>query len=280
MNKKLLAMLLLLFLVTQTIGLGTGYFLQLYFAQQPQERPVIVSQNPDDSANGIALIVWILVSTALLLAALKFLKGHLLDALLKVFEALAIFGASWLVFSIVLGDPLGLVLAAALVFCKNIFSKNILLRNIASVFATAGAGALIGTMLGIVPVIVFMVLLSIYDYIAVFKTKHMVSLAKAITKKNLAFTYALPTKEHKFELGTGDLVIPLVFAVSIIGESIKAISYPAVFLPSIVILTASLAGLLLTIDFVSKRIGTALPALPLQTAFMIIAFGIMKAMGF
>ena len=280
MDKRLLAMLALLFLVTQTIGLGTGYFLQLYFAQQPEQKPVIVSQDPNDSANGIALIVWILFSTGLLLAALKFLKGNLLDALLKAFEALAIFGASWLVFSIVLGDPTGLFLAMALVFCKNIFSQSIMMRNIASVFATAGAGALIGTIIGIVPAIVFMALLSIYDYIAVFKTKHMVGMAKAITKKNLAFTYALPTKEHKFELGSGDLVIPLVFSVSILGESINAIAFPLVFVPSIAVLAASFAGLLLTIDFVSKRIGTAVPALPLQTAFMIIAFAIMKELGF
>jgi len=279
MNSKLLAQLAVIFLVTQIIGLGTGYFLQQYFLAQPEQRPGIVSQNPEDSSNGIALIVWILFSTALLLAALKFMKGNLLDALLKIFEALAIFGASWLVFSIVLGDPLGLILAAALVFSKNIFSKSLFLRNVAGVFAAGGAGALIGTAMGIIPVVIFMALLSIYDYIAVFKTKHMVTLAKSITKKNLAFTYALPTEGHKFELGTGDIVIPLVFAVSVLGESMKTIPYPAVFLPSIVVLAASLAGLLLTIDFVSRRVGTAVPALPLQTAFMVTAFAIMKLLG-
>ena len=280
MNKKLLLELVVLFVVTQTIGLATGYFFVQYFQLFPQERPGIVSQNPEDIGNSVGLIVWILFSTAIMLIAIKFFKGKMLAILLKVLEAFVIFGASWIVFSIFLGDFLGLALAIALVACKNIFKKNLMVRNVASVFATAGAGALIGTIFGIVPVLLFIVLLSVYDYIAVFKTKHMVTLAKAITKKNLAFTYALPTKEHKFELGTGDLVIPLTFSVSVLMESTKTLQHPLVLLPSIVVLIASLLGLIVTIDYVSKRIGTAVPALPLQTGFMVIAFFAMKIAGF
>jgi hypothetical protein len=109
----------------------------------------------------------------------------------------------------------------------------------------------------------------------------MVSMAKAITNKNLAFTYALPTKEHKFELGTGDLVIPLIFAVSVLGETMKNVQANGfvLFLPSILVLIASLAGLLITINYVSKKAGTALPALPLQTALMVVVFGILKIFG-
>lgn len=286
MNKKLLAELVLLFLATQTLGIGTGYALQLFFAEQPGARPGIVSQNPEDAANSIGLIVWILLSTAALLIAIKYLKGKMLGVLLRVFEAFAVFGASWLVLSIVfgsyfgaIGDIISLGLALLLVASKNVFKENLMIRNVAGILATAGAGALIGTMLGILPVILFLVLLAVYDYIAVFKTKHMVTLAKAITKKNLAFTYALPTKEHKFELGTGDLVIPLVFAVSVLGESMQRLPHPILFLPSAIVLAASLAGLILTINYVSKRVGTAVPALPLQTAFMVIAFGATKLAG-
>ncbi len=280
MNKTLLAQLTVLFLVTQTIGLGTGWFLVQYFQEKPEERPGIISKNPEDVSNSIALIVWILFSTAIMLVAIKYFKGKLLGVLFRLLEATAVFFASWIVFSIAIGDPIALLLAILLIVCKNVFSQNLMLRNVSTILATAGAGAFVGIMLGVLPALVFMVLLAVYDYIAVFKTKHMVTLAKALTKKNLAFTFALPTKEHKFELGAGDMVIPLAFAVAVLGESAKTLQYPVVFLPSIVVLAASLAGLLLTIDYVSRRVGTALPALPLQTAFMVLAFAIIKIFGF
>ena len=125
-----------------------------------------------------------------------------------------------------------------------------------------------------------LVLLSVYDYVAVFKTKHMVTLAKSVTKKNLSFTYALPTKEHQFELGTGDLVMPLVFATSVLASTKPLYPFPQYLVPPTLILLASLTGLILTISYLSKRIGKALPALPPQTALMIAAFFLSKLIGF
>src|SRR3989344_7206413 len=171
-------------------------------------------------------------------------------------------------------------LALLLVLSRILLSKNVFLRNVSSIVAAAGGGALVGASLGVVPVIVFLVLLSIYDFIAVFKTKHMVTLAKGITKKNLSFTYALPTKEHQFELGTGDMVIPLAFAASVLGATSKTIPEPYNFIPSIAILIASLAGLIITLNYASLKTGRALPALPLQTILMLIAFGLAKLAGF
>src|SRR3989338_4603794 len=131
----------------------------------------------------------------------------------------AVFSTSWIVASVFVGDLIGIAFAILLTASRIVLSENLLLRNAASIIAIIGAGALLGVSLGVVPVIVFVILLSAYDFIAVFKTKHMVTLAKAMTKKNLAFTIALPTKEHKFELGTGDLVVPLVFASAVLQEA-------------------------------------------------------------
>ena len=117
---------------------------------------------------------------------------------------------------------LALILPLAIVIARFVFRKNIWLRNLASILAAAGAGPLIGYNFGIIPVALFLVILAGYDIIAVFYTKHMVTLAKSITKKNLAFTFALPTTDHQFELGTGDMVIPLVFAVSVLTETTKS----------------------------------------------------------
>ncbi len=274
MNKELMVQLIIIFLLTQTIGLYAGNFLI-----EQDIKTKIVTDNPDDVENSLGLFAWILGFTAVLIILIKFAPEWLLNIILKAIESMAIFGTTIIVLLPThLIDEIILAIAILLVSLRIIFSKNIWLRNASSVIAGAGAGALIGVSLGIIPILVFLVLLSIYDFIAVFKTKHMVTLAQGVTKKNLSFTYALPTKEHKFELGTGDMVIPLAFAVSVLASTTAPAPYN--FIPSIVVLIASLAGLIFTLDYASLKIGRALPALPMQTVFMIIAFGIAKLAGF
>ena len=284
-NTSLLLQLTVIFIITQGLGLiVAGLFLQNNL------HATLLTENPEDIENSLGLIVWIVVFSGILLLLMRFLKEKMLYLVLKTIESLAIFGTAYLILSVIIftatgnaefSDIAGICFGILLVALRIIFAKNVLLRNITSVFATAGAGALIGVSLGIWPTIVLLVLLSAYDFIAVFKTKHMVRLAKSVTSKNLSFTYALPTPSHQFELGTGDLVMPLVFASSALTYSQAAgAPYPAYFIPSIVILIASYIGLIATLHYVSRHEGTALPALPPQTALMLVAFAITKVAGF
>lgn len=275
MNNPLFVKLLIIFLVAQTLGLLVADKLI-----QEKVTVTIVTDNPDDVENSAGLFLYILFGTAMLLILIKFVKGRFLFWALKAVESLAIFGTSLIVFAVFWDSILVVFLAIILVIARNVFYKNLHLRNISSTLATAGAGALIGVSLGVIPIIVFLIALSVYDYIAVFKTKHMVTIAKSVTKKNLSFTYALPTKEHQFELGTGDLVMPLAFASSVLAATKGIHAFPYYFIPSILILLASLAGLVLTLGYLSKRIGKALPALPPQAVLMLIAFAVTKLLGF
>jgi presenilin-like A22 family membrane protease len=275
MNKNLILQLGAIFIITQLIGLWVGFQLV-----QADLNVTIINENPEDPVNSLALIAYIIVMSGVLLLVIKFLKGKFIYWLFKAFESIAVFGAATIVFASFFDSILVIVPAAALIIARIVFSKNIWLRNAGTIIAVSGAGAVVGASLGVIPIIVFMTALAIYDIIAVFKTKHMITLAKAITKKNLSFTYALPTKEHQFELGAGDLVVPLAFAVSVLAESILLFKAPFYFIPPTAILFASLLGLLTTMDYVSKRVGKALPALPFQTALMLLAWGMLKISGF
>ncbi len=274
MKKELFLQLVAIFVITQALGLFVADRLI-----QEQVSVTIVNDNPQDVSNSAGLFVYIIFGTGLLLLLIKFLKDKILFFALKALESIVIFGTSTLVFSVFYDSILMVFFAIILVATRLVFYKNVLLRNVTSVISTAGAGALIGVSLGIIPVIVFLIALSIYDYIAVFKTKHMVTLAKSITAKNLSFTYALPTKEHQFELGTGDLVMPLAFAASVLTTTKLAYAFPYYFIPPIIILVASLIGLFLTMGYLSNRVGKALPALPPQAVLMIIAFILLKLVG-
>ena len=277
MKVSLLSQLIVLFLITQFLGLAVG----IQLIPQEEVRARMVTENPEDPINTIALMAYILIATGFMLVLIWFLKGFFLKLFFKVLESLAVLGTSFIVFGSFLTDlATVLILSFGLVFLRAIFPKHLILRNIASIIAVAGVGALIGVSFGVWPIIIFMVLLAFYDLIAVFKTKHMVVLAKSITKQNLSFTFALPTKEHTFELGTGDMVVPLTFAVSVLHATNPALPLFSRLIPSLLILFASLIGLLWTLNYGAKQVGRALPALPPQTIIMLLVFIVTYLFGF
>lgn len=269
MNKKLIAQLILIFLITQAFGLFVASELIAANIDVPA-----FGEDKNDVMSAVFLFVYILVFTGILLLIMKFYKGR---GMFKLLEAIIILSTTWIVVDVLL-PGVGLLFAVLMVALRNVLPKHIMLRNVSSIIAVVGAGALIGISLGWFPVLVFMVLLSVYDIIAVFGTKHMVTMGKAMTQNNLAFTVAMPTKEHTFEMGTGDLVIPLTFAVSLMAFSFE--TYGVInLIPSVLVLFGSLVGLLWTIDYSSKHVGTALPALPPQTLCMLVMFGIVIGTG-
>jgi len=248
--------LLSIFVIVQILGIYCGYqYLQLIKAGEIEG----AFQNPESVSNSLFLFVYILLMTGVLLLIIRFKKS-----LLRIFEALAIFFASWIAFDFLIpywfiGEdlPLGLILALALTAWKML-RPTILSQNIALIFALSGAGAIIGGSLGVLPVITFLLILSIYDFISVFWTKHMVYLAKAITERPMAFTAAVPLKtkkvSHVFQLGGGDLVMPLILSVSVLGRL-------GIYQAALTSLGA-LVALGILFAYVLKHPGEPLPALP------------------
>ncbi len=72
--------------------------------------------------------------------------------------------------------------------------------DIVGVCIAAGVSALIGISLSVVPVIVLLVLLAIYDAISVYKTKHMVSMAEGVMDLKLPIMFVIPKKPELFFL--------------------------------------------------------------------------------
>jgi len=274
MDRVLLLQLVSVFLVTQLLGVAVGITLIKGIASGQIAQPTVVNDNPEDPINSVALIAYILVFTGLLLLFSRYLKGGFL---FRWLEITVVFSTSLIVFGAFLPSA-ALMFALFLTILRAALPDEVALRNITAIIAVSGVGALMGVTLGVIPVLVFLILLACYDFIAVFKTKHMVSLAKEITKRNLAFTVAMPTPRHQFELGTGDLALPLVFAVSAM-KSGQALGYPLYLAMPALIMAASLAGLVLTMNYSSRHVGKALPALPPQVVLMLAAWLVGRAIG-
>jgi presenilin-like A22 family membrane protease len=130
---------------------------------------------------------------------------------------------------------------------------------------------MLGASLGILPSIVFIMILSCYDFVSVFITKHRIHMAKALTEGPTAFTVAAPhkfkkltyvgiknakKKFHVFQLGVGDMVIPLMFSVSVLNRFSLVNALAAV--------AGSTIAFLLLIYFMSKK-PQPMPALPFIT---------------
>jgi presenilin-like A22 family membrane protease len=260
---EVFALLTAVFVVSQIIG--------LFIANKLLELGIVSSsftEDMNDPLNAVILFGMIMLMTIIILLALRYKKQR---KFLWVIEALAIFATATVVFGAVFpyDDFLVLLITLAILVYRYTHKDNVWFRNFVSLIAIIGAGAVIGISFGLLPILLFISILSAYDLIAVFGTKHMVTLGKAVTKKNFAFTVCFPTKKHTFELGNGDLVIPLITSASVLANG----WFVNNLLVASLVLVASYIGLFLSIYIVgTKKI--SLPALPPQTVLMLIVIGL------
>ncbi|MDD3085581.1 MAG: presenilin family intramembrane aspartyl protease [Candidatus ainarchaeum sp.] len=249
----------LIFLAIQLIGLIVAQ--NIYTQGYTQ---ALFTENINDAINGIYLFGMIIITTIIFLLIVKFKRTK---KLLWGVEMLAIFSTSLIVFSSFFPTSYltALILTTVIFILRYSQVKNITTRSLAAGIAIMGAGAYIGTSIGMIPLVIFVTILSLYDIIAVFFTKHMIQIGKESTQNNYAFTIAIPTKKHHFEIGNGDLVIPLALASSIITSG----PFTNNWIISGLIILMSYLGITISLQFVSKY-KTPMPALPPQVMLMLI----------
>ena len=271
---QLLAAQVTLFLAVQLLGLWVGWTL-LKIVPIPK-----METGPSLLWFGIAFII----VTGGILLALKYFKFKMPFGAMFAF---LIFVGAHIVFSTFLPNIYAIVLAVAIVALRYLW-PNILTQNIAIVISIAGISAQLGVLLTVPAVIILLIALSIYDVWAVFKTKHMITMAKGLMHRGMTPMIILPSDWRDFGkkmkevtteklrpsrtpllkymmLGTGDLAFPLVFAVSALSYSL---------LSAYAIVLGALVGIIVVHFLMLTGKFKALPALPPIAAGSIIAFAI------
>jgi presenilin-like A22 family membrane protease len=181
-----------------------------------------------------------------------------------------------------LPEPIPLILVFLLIFWW-IKRPIVLNQNLLIIFSLAGIGASLGLSLKPESVILILIVLSVYDVIAVYKTKHMVKIAKDMIEAGTILGLVFPfepigllrsTKEIKpgegkfLVLGGGDVALPLIFSVSLIKIGIWKSFLVAFF---------SLLGLFANfLLFIFQKERRAIPALPLISLFSIVGYFIVS----
>ncbi len=178
-------------------------------------------QDPESIWNTVYFIILIIGFTALILLVLKFGGDRLVQFIMLAAVAVTMY---YVMAVLVPYGYVPIVITIALTVLLYIFPEWYILDATGLVIG-GGAAAMFGISLDIIPVILLMILLAIYDAISVYKTKHMVSLAESIVDMRLPILFVLPRKRNfsivknsdmgeAFFMGLGDAIIPSMLVVS------------------------------------------------------------------
>ncbi len=178
-------------------------------------------ENPDDPLNPIIFFFIIIAFTAFILVVFRFGGQRLIYFVMLAAVAITIYYVMAVLLPYAFIPEIS-TLAFALLLFKY---PEWYVLDATGLIIGGGAAAIFGISLGILPVLLLLIILAVYDAIAVYKTKHMVSLAESIIDLRLPILFVLPRKwsfslmrgdemEDGFFMGLGDAIIPSVLVVS------------------------------------------------------------------
>ncbi len=164
-------------------------------------------EDTSNISNSFTYILMILAFTAFILLVIK-LKKSLLKPLFYSLLLLTYFYG----FMPFIG--LFSVIPSVILLYLLIKNRHWIIINISAVIIGATVTAIFGISMEPLPVIVLLSALALYDYLAVYKTKHMLTLADSISEMKIPVVFIVPGKERDAIMGVGDAVMPNILVVS------------------------------------------------------------------
>jgi len=201
---KVTIILVTLFLMSHFVGL----FIVSQYSLMDElpygiERPEI-----DENVSYIPIIVAILIASLIFLFLVRFNA-------VRVWRIWFLFATVYLLgiaFSSFVSSFIAILIALILGLLK-FFKNNVIIHNFAELFIYSGIAAIFAPIMNVLSVSILLVLISIYDMIAVWKSKHMVKMAKFMLEETKTFAGLLvPYKKKTAILGGGDIGFTLLFS--------------------------------------------------------------------
>jgi len=166
-------------------------------------------ENPNDPMNIVQIFVILLVFTFLILLIAKYRENMVKYIILFFFfiASISIFNGFFYFILPSISTILAFIVAVAMLLLLILHPEWYVI-DFFSIFMAGGMAAIFAISLSIEYIIIFLIVLAIYDFISVYKTKHMVSLAKTITSSNLPLLLMVPKKMsfsyRKSSIGEGE----------------------------------------------------------------------------
>lgn len=281
--------LVLIFFLTQFIGLEILYKDISIKIGPTGEKEVVHSETvlgPRPEITGWETFAWlisgIVISTALILV-IVWLKKVLwwkglffISIFLTISLALGVFMPTQYAF-----------LLAFVIAALKLYRPNLFIHNIAQILMYAGIAILLVPLFDITWIIALLIVISIYDIYAVFKSKHMVKMALFQTKSKLFAGITIPLKKAKKVkgkkvkmreaiIGGGDVAFPLLFAGVVMESLMKSasISMGMAFLKVLII--PIIVSLTLLVLLIKGEEGKFYPGMPFITTGCLIGYAILS----
>lgn len=297
--------MVLIFLLSQVIGLY-AVNANTVVTTTPEGGIVVehgdtaIGKRPDlEGPSTFAYIMFaILLGTGLILVLVKFRK-------FKIWKAMFFF-AVWMTCTITIGvfinPSIALVVCLFLAIFK-VYRPNIWVHNFTELFIYAGIAVIFVPLIDVVWASLLLLAISAYDMFAVWKSKHMVSLAEFQTKSRafagVMLSYSTKVREkvkakgkkskgktevrEEFKnaiLGGGDIAFPLVFSGVVMVSLIKGgvMTKPFAFMYALII-PAVVAVFLFVMLMLAKK-DRFYPAMPFLTAGCFVGYALVWVLNF
>lgn len=257
---------------------GVMYVLGLAIVSPIVRSGVDPGNGSSDPRIGLLFLVVLLVGTAGMLAAFRWGLGGLIRGFVIVVAtvlAAVVFDALFPRILTVGGVDVAPGLGAILLGVGLVLWPRWYVIDLAGIVIGAGGVALFGLTIGILPALLLLILLAVYDLISVYGTKHMLSLAQGAMASRLPVLLIVPTRwpgrgplsveeDHVVVIGLGDAVVPgmLVGSAVVHGPgSSFLVGGIAVTLPAIGTMCGIGLGMICLLAILNR--GGAHPGLPL-----------------
>lgn len=288
---KVTIALVLLFFTAQLAGL---FIINEYIDHKATAETKIVTYKPlpydierpqveNQSISFIYITIALIIGTLLVLLIVRLNKPFI--------WRLWFFITVWLTLSISFSPFIGSAAAAATAFIISllkIYRPNVLIQNFSEIFIYGGLASIFVPMINVFAAFMLLIVISLYDFIAVFKTGHMVRLATFQSQSRIfagllipyrkkmelkQLKQKLPSKpqvkngqasESLAVLGGGDIGFTLIFAGVVMKQLMLHEAVVIGFLKTLIIpVFASIALLYLLIRGQQNKFYPAMPVLSL-----------------
>ena len=239
-----------------------------------QAAGITAFEDPTSVANPFIFIAILLVFTGFLLLLIKFDLKKVMSAVIGI----SIFLTFVYIFAALVPAVLGTTdLATIVILILSVMAMVLLYKfpewyviDSLGILIGAGVASIFGVSLDILPVVILLILLAVYDAISVYKTKHMITLAEGVIDLKTPILFVIPKRRGysfirdgigkleeggeraAFIIGMGDLIMPSILVVSA-NVFLKGWRLGGIInLPSLGAILGSLAGLGILLSYVAS----------------------------
>jgi presenilin-like A22 family membrane protease len=190
------------------------------------------TEDPDSIWNTIYYIGLILGFTGVILYAFKKNIKWMIHGFILFSVGATLYYVFLATFAIFMNETASIILTLALSLALTVLLylfPEWYVIDIIGILIGAGVTAIIGISFGVMPTLILLIMLAVYDAISVYQTKHMLALAEGVMDMKVPILFVIPNhlnfsfRDYKYEkdakreaffMGLGDAVMPTILVVS------------------------------------------------------------------